>query len=65
MSLLQIFIVSTRQGRKGEAVARWFEARARGHAKFEFEVVDLKEVNLPLMDEPEHPRFRRYQYDHT
>ena len=65
MSLLQIFIVSTRQGRKGEAVARWFEARARGHAKFEVEVVDLKEVNLPLMDEPEHPRFRRYQYDHT
>src|SRR5262249_24378913 len=63
--LLQIFIASTRPGRKGEAVARWFETRARQHGKFEIEIVDLKEVNLPLMNEPEHPRFKKYQHDHT
>src|SRR5262252_568447 len=65
MPRLQIFIVSTRPGRKGEAVARWVDERAREHAKFEVEVVDLKEVNLPLLDEPEHPRLRKYQHDHT
>jgi NAD(P)H-dependent FMN reductase len=65
MPLLQIVIASTRPGRKGEAVARWFEQHARAHAAFEIEVVDLKEVNLPLLDEPEHPRLRKYQHDHT
>jgi NAD(P)H-dependent FMN reductase len=65
LPLLQIFIVSTRQGRKGEAVARWFETRAREHGGFEIELVDLAVVNLPLVDEPEHPRFQRYQHEHT
>jgi NAD(P)H-dependent FMN reductase len=63
--LLQIFLVSTREGRKGEAVARWFETRARQHGGFEIEFVDLAAVNLPLLDEPEHPRFQRYQHEHT
>ena len=65
LPLLQIFIVSTRKGRKGEAVARWFETRAREHGGFEIELVDLAAVNLPLFDEPEHPRFQRYQHEHT
>jgi NAD(P)H-dependent FMN reductase len=65
MALLQIFIVSTRDGRKGEAVARWFDGVARRHGSFDVELVDLAEVNLPLLDEPEHPRFRKYQHDHT
>jgi NAD(P)H-dependent FMN reductase len=63
--LLQIFIVSTREGRKGEPVARWFEGRARAHGAFEIELVDLAEVNLPLFDEPEHPMLRKYRHDHT
>jgi NAD(P)H-dependent FMN reductase len=63
--LLQIVLVSTRPGRKGDAVAKWFEARARAHGAFDLEVVDLAEVNLPLFNESEHPRLRRYQHDHT
>lgn len=63
--LLQIITASTRQGRKGPAVAAWFEQQARQHAAFEIEAVDLAAVNLPLLDEPEHPRFRTYQHDHT
>jgi NAD(P)H-dependent FMN reductase len=62
---LQIFIVSTRPSRKGPLVAAWFERQARQHGHFEIEMVDLAEVNLPLMDEPEHPRLRRYQHGHT
>ena len=65
MPLLQIFIASTRPGRKGEAVAKWFDARARAHGAFDVELVDLAEVNLPLLNEPEHPSLRKYQHDHT
>src|ERR1051326_2071677 len=63
--LLQTISVSTRDGRKGDAVARWFESRARAHGGFEGELVDLREVDLPLFDEPYHPRLRKYQHEHT
>ncbi len=62
---LQIFIVSTRPGRVGLPVAEWFVARARQLDLFQIEVIDLAEVNLPFMDEPEHPRFRKYTKAHT
>ena len=62
---LQIVTVSTRPGRKGPAVAAWFEQQARQHGRFEIEAIDLATVNLPLFDEPEHPRLRRYHHEHT
>lgn len=65
MPHLQVFLVSTRPGRRGVAVARWFEREARRHGGFEVELVDLAEVDLPLMNEPEHPRLRTYQHEHT
>lgn len=65
MPVLQIVVASTRQGRKGSSVAAWFERQAREHGRFETEVVDLAAVNLPLMDEPHHPRVRQYEHDHT
>ena len=65
MPLLHIFLVSTRPARKGAAVAAWFEQQARRHGKFDVELVDLAAVNLPLIDEPEHPRLRKYQQAHT
>jgi NAD(P)H-dependent FMN reductase len=65
MPHLQIVIGSTRPSRKGPAVAAWFERIARKHGGFEVEVVDLAEVNLPLFDEPEHPRFKTYHHEHT
>jgi NAD(P)H-dependent FMN reductase len=65
MPHLQIVIASTRPARKGPAIAAWFEQVARQHGGFEIEVVDLAEVNLPLLDEPEHPRLGKYQHAHT
>jgi NAD(P)H-dependent FMN reductase len=65
MPRLQIIIVSTRPSRKGPAVAAWFEQQARTQGDFEIEVVDLAAVSLPLLDEPEHPRLRKYQHEHT
>jgi len=62
---LQILIASTREQRGGTAVAEWFLEEAKKHGKFELQVVDLKEVNLPLLDEPHHPVLRRYEHEHT
>jgi NAD(P)H-dependent FMN reductase len=62
---LQIVVASTRNERKGLAVAQWCETQARAHAGFDVEMVDLAEVNLPMLDEPEHPRLRHYHYEHT
>ncbi|HEY6475201.1 MAG TPA: NAD(P)H-dependent oxidoreductase [Polyangia bacterium] len=62
---LQVIFASTRDGRQGFPIAEWVVERARAHGKFEPEMVDLREVNLPLFDEPKHPRFRQYEHAHT
>ncbi len=65
MPKLMIVIASTRPGRVGLPVARWFAERATEHGGFEIQVVDLAELGLPFLDEPHHPRLRRYTRDHT
>jgi len=60
-----VIIASVREARVGPAIARWFLEEARKNGKFELEVVDLKELGLPMLDEPRHPRFRQYEHDHT
>jgi NAD(P)H-dependent FMN reductase len=62
---LHIVVCSTRPGRVGLSVAKWFEGVTVQHAKFACELVDLAEFNLPVYDEPNHPRFQKYQHDHT
>jgi NAD(P)H-dependent FMN reductase len=62
---LQVMIASTRPGRVGLPVARWFTAAAEAHGAFALDVVDLAELDLPFLDEPQHPRLRRYEHDHT
>ncbi|MCB0877745.1 MAG: NAD(P)H-dependent oxidoreductase [Thermoleophilia bacterium] len=63
--LLQIVIASTRPGRVGLPVGEWVAQAATSHGAFDVELVDLKQVDLPLLDEPNHPRQRRYEHDHT
>jgi NAD(P)H-dependent FMN reductase len=65
MLKLQVIVVSTREGRKGPYVAGWFLERARAHGKFDVEKIDLAEIDLPLVDEPNHPRLRKYEHEHT
>jgi NAD(P)H-dependent FMN reductase len=65
MPKLAVVIVSTRPGRVGLPVAHWFIEQAKAFGKFEVEVIDLKEVNLPLLDEPKHPRLQQHVHDHT
>ena len=65
MSKLSVIIASVREGRVGEPIARWFTTRAKEHGKFDVQLVDLKNVNLPLLSEPHHPRLRKYQQETT
>jgi NAD(P)H-dependent FMN reductase len=63
--VLQVIVGSTRPGRVGSAVADWIIERARARGDFEVEVADLAVLNLPIFDEPNHPRLRRYVNQHT
>jgi NAD(P)H-dependent FMN reductase len=65
MPTLSIIVASTREGRVGLPVAEWFFSRAQAHGRFDVELIDLKEVDLPLLDEPNHPRLQKYQHEHT
>jgi len=65
MPTLTVIIGSTRPGRAGLPIAEWFVERARRHGQFDVEIADLAEIALPLLDEPNHPRMRRYVHQHT
>jgi len=58
-----IVIGSVRPGRIGLPIAQWVESVAK--ASFEVDLVDLAELNLPFMDEPNHPMKRTYTKQHT
>lgn len=60
-----IILGSTRPGRNGAAVARWTYELARQRSDAEFELVDIKDYNLPLLDEPVPPSMGQYAHEHT
>jgi NAD(P)H-dependent FMN reductase len=62
---LMVVIVSTRPGRAGLPVGNWFVEKVKEEAGFELDLVDLVELDLPLFDEPNHPRLGRYEHRHT
>lgn len=62
---LNIIIASTRPGRVGPAVARWFHDVATAEGSFEVRLVDLADFDLPVYDEPHHPRLGKYEQGHT
>ena len=62
---LLIVIASTRPGRVGRPVGDWFTRVAIEHGGFEVKEADLAELELPLLDEPNHPRLQHYTREHT
>ncbi|MEC9432020.1 MAG: NAD(P)H-dependent oxidoreductase [Pseudomonadota bacterium] len=62
---LHTVIASTRPGRVGPAVADWFHGVAAAHPDFDAHLVDLADFNLPVFDEPNHPRSGKYIHPHT
>ena len=65
MLRVAIIVGSTRPGRKAEAVARWVYEIAGSRGDAEFELVDIKDYDLPLLDEPMSAIFGQYSNDHT
>ena len=65
MFTVKIIVSSTRPGRKGPAVASWINQLCTQRGDMNIEVLDLAVINLPFMDEAEHPRFRKYAHEHT
>jgi NAD(P)H-dependent FMN reductase len=62
---LAIILGSTRPGRNGEAVAGWVYEIARQRNDVDVELVDIRDFNLPLLDEPVPPSRGQYSKEHT
>jgi NAD(P)H-dependent FMN reductase len=62
---LLVVISSVRPGRVGEPVANWFVPFAEADDRFNVELADLLELDLPFMDEPNMPGRREYTKEHT
>lgn len=62
---LRIIVASTRPGRVGRPVADWVVDRAQSTGSFQVAVTDLADLDLPMMNEPNHPRLAQYTLDHT
>jgi NAD(P)H-dependent FMN reductase len=65
MDKLKIITSTTRPGRKGLAIANWALEFVQKEGHFDAELLDLGAINLPLLDEPNHPRLKQYQQEHT
>ncbi len=62
---LLVITASTRPVRRGGAVGAWVTDQAREHGAFDVRPVDLAELALPFLDEPDEPSDRRYVHRHT
>jgi NAD(P)H-dependent FMN reductase len=60
-----IILGSTRPNRNGEAVAKWVHGLALARADAAYELVDVKDFDLPLLDEPIPPSQGKYSQPHT
>lgn len=65
MVKLAIVVGSTRPGRKADAVSRWVLENAQARTDATFEIVDIADFNLPLLDEPIPPSMGKYSQPHT
>ncbi len=65
MANIKIILGSTRPGRFGDKPAKWINELARKREGDTFELIDLAEVNLPLLDEATPPIMGKYEHQHT
>lgn len=65
MTRIAIVVGSTRPGRKADAVARWVHGIASRRSDAQYEILDIADYNLPLLDEPVPPSMGQYSREHT
>jgi len=65
MARIAIVLGSTRPGRLGKSVADWVYARSVQRSDASFDLLDIADFNLPLLDEPRPPSLGHYEREHT
>ena len=65
MLKIGIILGTTRPGRNSEAVAKWVYELASKRTDAEYELVDIKDYNLPMLDEPMPASMGQYMHPHT
>jgi len=65
MIRIAVIVGSTRPGRKALDVANWVMEIAGLRGDAAFELVDIQDFNLPLLDEPVPPSLGQYSQPHT
>ena len=60
-----IILGSTRPNRNGAAVAQWVLEHTKSRTDASYELVDIKDYDLPLLDEPIPPSQGKYSQPHT
>lgn len=65
MIKIAVIVGSTRPGRKAEDVARWVLEIAKLRNDADYELVDIEDFGLPLLDEPVPPSMGKYSKEHT
>ncbi len=62
---IQIILGSTRPNRTSPQISQWLLEHLYHKDGVAYEIVDLQDWNLPLLDEPNHPRSGQYTKQHT
>lgn len=62
---IAIIVGSTRPGRKAAEIARWVHGIAAQRGDASFEIVDIADFDLPLLDEAMPPSMGQYAQPHT
>lgn len=65
MLKIGIILGSTRPGRNGKAVAEWVLENANKRGDAQYELVDVQDYNLPLLDEAMPAAYGQYEKAHT
>lgn len=65
MTRIAVVLGSTRPHRTGKDVAEWVFEHARARTDAQFELVDIADQDLPLLDEPMPPAMGQYSKEHT
>ena len=65
MVRIAVIVGSTRPGRKALDVAQWVMGMTQGRQDASYELVDIQDFKLPLLDEPVPPSMGQYSQPHT
>lgn len=65
MNKIAVVTGSTRPGRNNIAVANWVLENAQKRTDAQFELVDIADYNLPVLDEAMPAGFQQYANEHT